>query len=219
MYNMNWVTNSFMQVRHVSIQGTLQGGEGEFVATTHVMQWCRLANFYLRATFSTLTPPLSPLPPSLPPPPPPPPCSAASTKFLWRLPRLPWPGVANHMPPIPGADSRSAGFQAPPPAPHCPPSCAWVEDTQLHTLHRLVTKPLSQQWMLPTGLCCRVHFMVNGPSNTREEEIWRAASVIADKWSTNTSNGVLGTVLAPLGLLTKGCLLTARLWLAVVAIK
>ena len=28
MYNMNWVTYSFMRGRHVSMQGTLQGGMG-----------------------------------------------------------------------------------------------------------------------------------------------------------------------------------------------
>ena len=28
MYSMNWVTYSFMRVRHVSIQGTLRGGGG-----------------------------------------------------------------------------------------------------------------------------------------------------------------------------------------------
>ena len=43
MYNMNWVTYSFMRARHVSVLGTLWGGGGgQFVATTHVMQWCRL---------------------------------------------------------------------------------------------------------------------------------------------------------------------------------
>ena len=43
MYNMNWVAYSFMQVRHVSMQGTLWGGGGgHFVATAHFMQWCRL---------------------------------------------------------------------------------------------------------------------------------------------------------------------------------
>ena len=47
-------------------------------------------------------PPKPPPPPFAPHPPPDPPCSAASTEFLWRLPRLPWPRVANHMPPIPG---------------------------------------------------------------------------------------------------------------------
>ena len=43
MYSMSWVTYSFMRVRHVSNQGTLRGwGLGQFVATAHVMQWCRL---------------------------------------------------------------------------------------------------------------------------------------------------------------------------------
>ena len=68
--------------------------------------------FYPRETFSTLTPHCphwAHRPPPKPPPRCPPhplapqsPCSATSTEFLWRLPRLPWPRVANHMPPILG---------------------------------------------------------------------------------------------------------------------
>ena len=38
MYNMNWVTYSFMQMRHVSMLGTVGGGGGQFVGTAHVMQ-------------------------------------------------------------------------------------------------------------------------------------------------------------------------------------
>ena len=43
--SMNWVTYSFMRARHVSMQGTLRGGGG-FVATAHVMQWCRLPQLF-----------------------------------------------------------------------------------------------------------------------------------------------------------------------------
>ena len=92
-------------------------------------------NFYPRGTFSTLAPhgphwahrpphleppplshptPLEPPPlgpPVTPPPPTPPhpPCSAAPREILWRLPRLPWPGVANHMPPILGPTHGAPG--------------------------------------------------------------------------------------------------------------
>ena len=80
--------------------------------------------FYPQGTFSTLTrhcphwahtppppepPPVPPLPPLAHPTPPHPPCSAASREFLWRLPRLPWPGVANHMPPILGPTHGAPG--------------------------------------------------------------------------------------------------------------
>ena len=71
-------------------------------------------NFYPRGTFSTLTPHCphwahTPPPLEPPPTPPHPPCSAASKEILWRLPRLPWPGVANHMPPILGPTHGAPG--------------------------------------------------------------------------------------------------------------
>ena len=45
--SMNWVTYSFMRARHVSMPGTLWGGGGgEFVATAHVMQLCRLPQLF-----------------------------------------------------------------------------------------------------------------------------------------------------------------------------
>ena len=62
----------------------------------------RMQEFLPAGDFLYPNPPLSPLAPQTPPKPPRPLCSAASTEFLWRLPRLPWLGVANHMPPIPG---------------------------------------------------------------------------------------------------------------------
>ena len=103
------------------------GGENFFSTATLVPPPKPMyKTFYPRGTFSTLTahyhrwaqrpptkapppPPRFPPPPLAPPPPPHPPCSAASTEFLWRLPRLPCPGVANHMPPIPGQTPGAPG--------------------------------------------------------------------------------------------------------------
>ena len=113
-------------------------------------------NFYPRGTFSTPTPhcphwarrppPLEPPTPLPPPPlappqtPPQPPCSAAPTEILWRLPRLPWPGVANHMPPILGPTHGAPGSKHN--STNCPMDCSHVY-VQEHI--DLLTLSLSQR--------------------------------------------------------------------------
>ena len=110
------------------------------------------------------SPPVAPPPP--PPTPPRPPHSAAPTEIISRRPRLPWPGVANHMPPILGPTHRAPGCKHN--STNCHMDCSHVY-VRKHI--DLLTPSLSQREETMAPAQCAKAWKGNAPFGTASHSV------------------------------------------------